>query len=146
MLMPKKLTEYIAEYHPQWSCEMPENCPPQDVLMATDHPFYRLSRNAVTYDQDDFRSYAELNPSRDWGKMLPLAVGLSLIDDASKAVRNLRLPMFRNYQGVIQLQLKPTDGVLQQTGAHRSHYTWWRTTTFSFDNLNMLKTNDTAEP
>lgn len=145
MLTQKKLTEYVAEYHPQWTCEMPDGCPPADILETEDHTFYRLSRNAATYDQEDFKSYAELNPSRDWGKMLPLAVGLSLIDDASKARRNLRLPMFRNYHGVIELHLLPPHGVLQQTGVHRSHYTWWRTTAFKYENLNMLH-NDTPEP
>lgn len=33
----------------------------------------------------------------------------------------------------------PTDGVVKQTGAHRSHFTWWRTTTFNLSNLKMLQ-------
>jgi hypothetical protein len=70
--------------------------------------------------------------------MLPLAVGLSLIEGEAKARRNLKLPMFRQYQGIIALTLNPTDGVVRQTGAHRSHYTWWRTQTFQMSNLKML--------
>lgn len=48
------------------------------------------------------------------------------------------LPMFRQYHGIIFLSLNPTDGVVLQTGAHRSHYTWWRTQSFEMSNLNML--------
>ncbi len=57
----------------------------------------------------------------------------------TKARRNLKLPMFRQYRGIIALVLNPTDGVVRQTGAHRSHYTWWRTRQFQMSNLTMLK-------
>ena len=40
---------------------------------------------------------------------------------------------------IIALVLNPTDGVVRQTGAHRSHYTWWRTRKFQMSNLTMLK-------
>ena len=83
-------------------------------------------------------SYAEADPQRNWGQMLPLAVGLSLIESEAKARRSLKLPMFRQYQGIISLTLNPTDGVVKQTGVHRSHYTGWRTTSFQMSNLNML--------
>lgn len=78
-------------------------------------------------------------PQRNWGSQLPLAVGLSLIDNEQKARRNLKLPMFRQYRGIIALVLNPTDGMVRQTGAHRSHYTWWRTQKFQMSNLTMLK-------
>jgi hypothetical protein len=68
-----------------------------------------------------------------------LAVGLSLIDNEAKARRNLKLPMFRHYKGIIALMLNPTDGVVRQTGVHRSHYTWWRTRQFQMSNLKMLQ-------
>lgn len=50
--------------------------------------------------------------------------------------------MFRQYRGIIALTLNPTDGVVKQTGVHRSHYTWWRTTSFqtSSSPANSLKT------
>lgn len=47
--------------------------------------------------------------------------------------------MFRQFRGIIALVLNPTDGVVRQTGAHRSHYTWWRTRKFQMSNLTMLK-------
>ena len=101
----------MNEYKPKWTCIMPEGCPPEDILVAEMHPFFRLSLQSDSYSADDFKS---------------------------KARRNLKLPMFRKYQGIIALTLNPTDGVVKQTGAHRSHYTWWRTTSFQMSNLNML--------
>lgn len=83
-------------------------------------------------------SYAEADPKHNWGKMLPLAVGLSIIEGETKARRNLKLPMFRQYHGIIALTLEPVDGVVKQTGAHRSHFTWWRTASFQMSNLKML--------
>ena len=138
MLNPYKITDYISKYKPEWTCAMPEGCPPEDILVAEAHPFFRLARKSDTYTADDFKSYAEIDPKRNWGAMLPLAVGLSLIEGEAKARRNLKLPMFRQYQGIIALTLNPTDGVVRQTGAHRSHYTWWRTQTFQMSNLKML--------
>jgi len=70
---------------------------------------------------------------------LPLAVGLSVIDDEAKARKNLKLPMFKQFKGVIALMLNPTDGVVKQTGVHRSHHTWWRTKSFEMSNLKMLE-------
>lgn len=117
---------------------MPDGCPPENVMVANDHPFFRLAHQANDYSMDDFKSYYEQDPQRNWGSMLPLAVGLSLMDNESKARRSLKLPMFRNYHGIIALSLKPTDGVVLQTGVHKSHYTWWRTLSFNMSNLKML--------
>lgn len=55
-----------------------------------------------------------------------------------KARKSLKLPMFRQYKGIIALMLNPEDGVVKQTGVHRSHYTWWRTRAFTMLNQTML--------
>lgn len=139
MLKAYKLSKYNKEYNPQWVCEMPKGCPPEDIMVPSEHPFFRLSRNLDSYSEEDFMSYAELNPQRHWGDQLPLAVGQSLIDNEAKALRNLKLPMFRQFKGIINLTLNPKDGVVKQTGVHHSHYTWWRTRQFSMSNLKMLQ-------
>jgi hypothetical protein len=117
---------------------MPDGCPPDDVLVATEHSFYRMVLQADKYTDDDFKSYAETDPQRNWGALLPFAVGLSLIENEAKARRNLKLPMFRQYKGIVALILNEPDGVVKQTGVHKSHYTWWRTKSFQMSNLNML--------
>ena len=139
MLTPYKIADYSKEYQPEWTCTMPDGCPPDDVLVPSEHPFFRLAKQADAYSEDDFLSYAEADPQRHWGEQLPLAVGLSVIGSETKARRNLKLPMFRQYRGIIALVLNPIDGVVRLTGAHRSHYTWWRTRQFQMSNLTMLK-------
>ena len=139
MLTPYTIANYCKENQPEWTCTMPAGCPPDKVLVPTEHLFFRLAKQATTYDENDFKTYAETCPQRHWGDLLPLAVGLSLIANEQKARRSLKLPMFRQYQGIIALTLNPTDGVVKQTGVHRSHYTWWRTRQFQMSNLSMLQ-------
>lgn len=139
MLTPYKIKAYCEEFKPEWACEMPAGCPPEDVLVPNGHPFFRLASLIDSYTADDFKSYAESDPQRNWGEKLPLAVGLSLIANEAKARKNLKLPMFRQFKGIITLTLNPADGVVKQTGAHLSHFTWWRTKSFQMSNLTMLQ-------
>ena len=139
MLTPYKINAYCEEFKPEWACTMPVGCPPEDVLVPSEHPFFRLASQIDSYTADDFKSYAEADPQRNWGEKLPLAVGLSLIDNETKARKNLKLPMFRQFKGIIALTLNPSDGVVKQTGVHLSHYTWWRTKSFQMSNLTMLQ-------
>jgi len=138
MLTPVLLSEYLCEYDIQWAVEMPENCPPEEVLVADNHEFFRLVRKADAYDETDFLSYSQLNPDKDWGEMLPLAVGLSLFDNEQKMRKRAKLPFFKQFQGAVRMFLNPNDGVEKQTGVHKSHYTWWRTTDFDMSNLQLL--------
>lgn len=138
MLKSYILSDYCAQFKPQWTCLMPDGCPPNDIQVPIRHPFFRLAHNAESYSEQDFYSYAELDPQRHWGAMLPFAVGLSVISDEAKARKNIKLPFFRQYKGIIALELNPQDGVVKQTGVHRSHYTWWRTKSFQTTNLKML--------
>ena len=138
MLKTYTLYDYCNEYSPEWTCAMPPGCPPENILVPFEHPFFRLAQDSTKLSEQDFMSYAELDPKRHWGEMLPLALGLSLIDSETKARKNLKLPMFRQYKGLISLVLNPVDGVVKQTGIHRSHYTWWRTKSFQLSNAKIL--------
>lgn len=139
MLKEKKINEYLDEYPVEWAVSMPKGCPPQDVLVPFEHTFFRYAISADSYTDIDFKSYAELNMGKDWGELLPLAVGLSVIDKEDKARKNLKLPFLKQFKGIIALSLNPTDGVVKQTGVRKSHFTWWRTTSFDSSNLTMLK-------
>lgn len=77
MLTPYKISEYYEQYQPEWTCPMPDGCPPSEVLVATEHPFFRLAKQADTYSNDDFKSYAETDPLRHWGTLLPLRRALA---------------------------------------------------------------------
>lgn len=139
MLKYSKIGDYIKQYQPEWVCVMPEGCPPEDIMVPFNHQFYRLAVNADSFCKEDFISYAEQDPERNWGPQLPLAVGLSIIDNEMKARKNLKLPVFRKFKGIIEMTLDAKDGVVKQTGVHHSHYTWWRTKTFEMSNLKMLE-------
>lgn len=139
MLKPYKIQRYCEKYHPEWIIEMPDGCPPEDVDVPVNHPFYRLSKRSEGFDEEDFKTYAELDPEKNWGERLPMAVGLSLINNEAKARRNLKLPFFRHYSGILYLELNPIDGVVKQTGNHHSHYTWWRTKSFDMSNVQSIK-------
>ena len=139
MLTPYKIKDYCKEFNPTWAVQMPDGCPPEDIFVPSEHPFYRLAKQTDTYNAEDFKSYSEVDPAKNWGEQLPLAVGLSVIDSEKKAQKNLKLPMYKQFKGVVALVLNPTDGVVKQTGVHLSHYTWWRTSTFQMLNLKMLQ-------
>lgn len=38
MLTPYKIADYRKEYQPEWTCVMPDGCPPDDVLVPSEHP------------------------------------------------------------------------------------------------------------
>lgn len=138
MLISTHLDDYLKEHPVQWAVRMPEGCPPSSILVPSEHSFYRYTLLSESYSVEDFKSYAELNPGKDWGELLPLAVGLSVLDNEDKAKKNLKLPYLKQFKGIVALQLHPKDGVVKQTGVRQSHYTWWRTTDFDFSNLRML--------
>lgn len=96
MLTPYNINSYCEEFKPEWACTMPAECPPENVLVPCEHPFFRLANQADSYTADDFKSHAEADPQRNWGERLPLAVGLSLIDNEAKARKNLKLRCFAN--------------------------------------------------
>ena len=67
MLKSYKIQDYINTFSPEWICEMPNGCPPDDVLVAFNHIFYRLAILPDSYDENDFKSYAEIDTQRNWG-------------------------------------------------------------------------------
>jgi hypothetical protein len=140
MLEAKKIEEYIAEYQPKWAIVMPDNCPPAEIDVPHCHPFFRLTHAVTCADAEDLKSYAELNPQKDWGYKLPLAVGLSLFNDENTAKRELKLPYIKRKHlcGIAQFTLRPQDGVVKQTTKSIFHYTWWRTLSFNIQNAIMI--------
>ncbi|MBP9983908.1 MAG: hypothetical protein KBF13_02135 [Prevotella sp.] len=139
MLAPQKINNYLEQYQVDWVITMPENCPPADIEVPHRHAFFRLTYDANSISEEDLKCYAELDSQKDWGDQLPLAVGLSVLNDEAKAHKNLKLPYMREKHGIAKAVLQPTDGVVKQTGKHLSHYTWWRTASFSIHNIQMIQ-------
>lgn len=139
MLVQCKIDDYITNYKPVWGFVVPDNCPPQDIDVPTDQYFYRLSRKKNSYNDKDFLTKAQKNPNNPWGDMIIYAVGLSLVLGLEEAKAEIKLPKFKGFQGIIELVLNPTDGVVKQTGGYDCHYTFWFTKEFSTDNLKMIE-------
>lgn len=140
MLVPQKLVDYLATYQVQWTIIMPNNCPPENIEVPHTHSFYRITLDANLIQSDDLKSYADLDPQKNWGDQLPLAVGLSVYNNEVKAQKNLKLPYMKKkkLKGVAKIDLNPTDGVVKKTCKDTSHYTWWRTTSFDVNTANMI--------
>ena len=138
MLKEDKLSHYIETYKIEWADSLPENCPPQDVLVPEEEQFYRLLLNEDIIVDEDWKSYAELYPGKKYsGDQLILASGLSIFNTSD--LSNLKkLPSMRRFKGVARIKLYPTDGVLKKTG-RANHYTWWGTTAFNADNVEIIK-------
>ena len=51
MLTSYKIADYCKEYQPEWTCTMPDGCPPDDVLVPSEHPFFRLANQADAYSE-----------------------------------------------------------------------------------------------
>lgn len=60
MLTPYKISAYCQEFKPQWASEMPAGCPPEDVMVPSEHPFFRLVSHSDTYTADDLSHMQKL--------------------------------------------------------------------------------------
>lgn len=130
MIQDIKLTDYIKTFGEHWADEMPENCPPEDVAIADEKIFYRLTINEDRIVPEDWNNYLTLYPERTFSaKEKILAAGLSLADSKEAAVKKMKLPKIkkRGLKGIASISIIPKDGVILQT-KESSHYTWWRTT------------------
>ena len=72
------------------------------------------------------------------GSLKNMAAGLSLLS-TNEPLELFNLPLMKNFNGVAELILNPTDGVLQKTGKDDKHYTWWRTKQFNINSAKMIK-------
>ena len=137
MLKPDTLENYENAYDIEWAVEMPEGCPPQDILIPKNEKMYRLTINPDKVTDDDFKSYIEMYPEKKYnGTQKIMAAGLSLI--STDKPQNLTFPMMKKFKGVAELILNPEDGVLQQTGKNIEHYTWWRTKAFDINKAKII--------
>lgn len=141
MLRPTKIHEYLSQYSVTWRLTMPSGCPPEDVEIPDSHNFLRLTHDEKgILTNEDLLTYSELDPHKNWGELLPLSKGLSLIATVAKAKKLLKLPNIRrqNLKGVAEICLIPTDGVVKQTSG-QDHYTWWQTTSYNISHQNPVE-------
>ena len=129
MIQEIKLSSYIESYGEHWAEALPENCPPEDVCIATDDVFYRFTLNEDSLVSADWHNHLTLFPDKAFTEQEKiLASGLSMMDELESARKKLKLPGMKRFKAIAQISLVPEDGVILQTGCKIHHFTWWRTT------------------
>lgn len=64
---------------------MPKGRPPSDICIPSEHQFFRSALEAQSYSSDDFLTYSEMIPNKEWGEMLPEA---GFYYDAADAIKD----------------------------------------------------------
>lgn len=122
----------------QWFEELPEQCPPSDAIEPDDTILYRIV-NGDSVTSSDFISQRELaGPNKLFsGVSECVARAVSLFQKREDAYQRCKLPKFRNSK-VIGIKLKRTDGLVEKTFS-ASHYSWWRSRSFSYSNVEIVE-------
>jgi hypothetical protein len=110
----------------QWREHLPSDCPPEDAISANGL-VYRLV-DKVNFDEQDFFSYRELYPERQWDGITEcVAGGISIYTDIEGIHRLRRRVKSMRHKKLIAGQLEPTHGKMKHTPSetHISHHTWW---------------------
>ena len=137
MLKEDILAHYKETHHIEWANVLPENCPPEEILIPEEEEFYRLLLNEDTMVDEDWKSQKELHPNNSYkGEDYVNAHGLSVLKEADHSL--FKLPRFKRFKGLAKVILNPTDGVLKKTYGEK-HYTWWRTTSFDTNSAEIIK-------
>ena len=131
MLKEDTLTHDKEIYQVEWAYTLPENCPPETILVPENEEFYRLLYNEDEITEDDWKPYTELYPDKKYfGNALLNAYGLSISKNGNYDELTKLPNLKKRFKGLAKVTLNPTDGVLKKTGKDDKHYTWWSTTSF----------------
>jgi hypothetical protein len=129
----------METYQIKWANTLPENCPPEDILVPENEDFYRLLINKDEIIEDDWKPYAELYPDKTYnsdGFIMAHGLSVSKIDNYNELIK--KTPSLKDsHNGIAKVTLNPTDGVLKKTFGDK-HYTWWRTTSFDKDSAEII--------
>lgn len=138
MLTPDTLENYVRSHQIEWADELPTGCPPSVILIPNTDEFYRLIIDSEQITEDDFKSYLELYPEKNYqGYTAVQASGLSIYDTYPDQ-RTRNLPALRKFKGVAKLVLSASDGVMIQSGSTH-HYTWWRSKSFDISTAAIIE-------
>jgi hypothetical protein len=136
MLIEDTLSHYKETYQIEWANILPDNCPPENILVPEDEEFYRLLINEDAITDEDWKSQKELHPNNPYeGEHFVNAHGLSILKEVDK--KTFKLPRYKRFKGLAKITLNPTDGVLKKTYGDK-HYTWWRTTSFDENSAEII--------
>lgn len=137
MYTPTKLTEYKNKYKISWAKQLPNDTPPENVVVAYDkEPLFRLIKENGVMTEEDLKPHTELYPHRNFRDRLWQASGLSSLCTLEDARSMAKLPYLKNLHGIAEITMFPEYGVMLKTPSNNcvNHYTWWHTTSFDLNN------------
>lgn len=149
MYTPEKLTEYLNKYRVSWAKALPENTPPEDIVVAYNREsLFRLIQQKGAMTEDDLKTYAELRPDQQFRNKLWQASGLSSLCTLEDARLMAKLPGLKHLQGIAEITMCPEYGVMQKTPNNHctNHYTWWHTVLFDLNNAEIQYREITLQP
>ena len=133
MYTPIKLAEYLKDYGVSWAKVLPEDTPPEDILIASNKEhLFRLIHQKDNMTEHDLKPLLELQPKRNFKDKLWQASGLSSLSTLDDALSMSKLPCLKHFQGIAEITMSPEYGVMLKTPSNNcaNHYTWWHTTFF----------------
>lgn len=140
MFTQKKLFEYLQEYNVTWAKDLPQDAPPQDVLIAENgESLFRLTKEKNVITEDDLKTFYELRRDKinkdSWWQASGLSTLLTLEDARSMQ----KLPSLKKNKGIAEIKMYPRYGVVLNTPSSHcvNHYTWWQTTSFELDDVDI---------
>lgn len=120
----------------EWNEELPEQCPPKDSINPEGMTVYRFSKNAIP-TEEDFISQRMLQPAKVFnGVDECTARSLSVLNDIETCQNRLKLPRMRKkFSSILEVKLSQNDGLIKKTFNDPFHYSWWRSKSFTFDDI-----------
>ena len=137
MYTPTKLTEYRTKYKVSWAKQLPNDTPPEDVVVAYNkEPLFRLIQEKGSMTENDLKPHTALCPNRNFKNKLWQASGLSSLCTLEDARSMAKLPYLKHLHGIAEIKMCPEYGVMLKTPSNNcaNHYTWWHTTSFDLNN------------
>lgn len=123
-----------------WFENLPEQCPPSDATYPNGMTVYRFSFTGIP-DNPDFISQRMQNPEKVFhGVDECTAKSLSVFDSLDACQNKLKLPRNRKrFSGILEVNLTNEDGLIKKTFSDPDHYSWWRSNTFTFENVRTIE-------
>jgi len=111
-----------------WFENLPENCPPDDVIKPINFLCFRLAVQSPP-SKEDYFSLRETYPEKKFYVNECRARSLSVFNEKSECENIQKLPPHRG-KHLVAFRLFPECGVIKKTGRSNAHFSWWVLTGF----------------
>ena len=111
----------------QWPEHYPDSCPPNTAKHASGNVYRFIEKEHQSPQDEDFKSWKELHPERDYEEKECQACGLSIYTSLDEARRVAKLvPRLRKMK-IAEAVLKKDSGKMENTPSNvsKDHFTWW---------------------